>query len=92
LVGLPEIPAKISQPEAAKKKYPRIPRGANPESGELQTEKDVGIADVFSIALHTCRGSVASRRRPTKWVELRALQASHSRVGMHTTLTRNRPD
>jgi hypothetical protein len=33
-------------------------------------EKDAGIPDVFSFALHTCRGFVTSRRRSTRWVEL----------------------
>ena len=32
-------------------------------------EKDAGIPDVFSFALHACRGFVTSRRRSTRWGE-----------------------
>ena len=45
-----------------------------------------------SLTLHTYRGSVASRRRPTKWVGLRTLQASCSATGLHTTIISNLPD
>jgi len=37
----------------------------------------------------SCRGSVASRRRPIRWVNLWALQASHCPAGLLTTLLKS---